>query len=200
MLSAFRFGAVAILGLALAACTSTIAYNPNYVSAGLASPAVTGAAAVVMTRQDQEQSVTAHPTSYTGSATSITAPVGVIIREAALQVFGKAFSQGAMAAEAPTLGVFGIKLKLDDFTYKYDQLSTLGFEIKPKVTVALTVEAISPSGAVIFSKRYERSDYLVGAYVIAAKPEEKINEALHRALAEIFRDVVDDVVAAKARS
>lgn len=189
--------AVAGACLLMTACASTLQYKPEYVSAGLAAPKVQGHAVVVMDAAQQAQTITAHPTSFTGSATSVTEPVGQIIREAAQKVFGVGFSDGAEVAEVSKPGAYDVALKLNNFSYKYDQLSSLGFEIKPKVTVALDVDAVAPDGHKLFSKRYERVDYLVGAYVISGNPPEKINQALHMAVTEIFRDIVDDVAKAQ---
>lgn len=185
--------AIACACLLITACASTLQYKPEYVSAGLAAPKVQGHAVVVMDGAQQAQTITAHPTSYTGSATTITEPVGQILREAALKVFGVAFSEGAEVAEVSKPGGYNVALKLNNFSYKYDQLSSLGFEIKPKVTVAIDVDAIAPDGHKLFSKTYQRTDYLVSAYVISGNPPEKINQALHMAVTEIFRDIVDDV-------
>lgn len=201
MINAIRKAAsLAAIGgacLLMTACASTLQYKPEYVSAGLAAPKVQGHAVVVMDAAQQTQSITAHPTSFTGGGTTVTEPVGQILREAALKVFGVGFSDGAEVSEISKPGAYDVGLKLDNFSYKYDQLSSLGFEIKPKVTVSLDVDAVAPDGRKLFSKTYQRTDYLVGAYVISGNPPEKINQALHMAVTEIFRDVLDDVAKAQ---
>ena len=181
----------------LSACGSTVASRPDYVSAGLAAPVVQGPAVIVMDDALQNQMITAHPTSYTGSATTITFPIGAIIRDVGQKVFGVGFSGGSTTATEARLGAYGVKLLLNDFSFKYDQLSSLGFEIRPKVTIGLSVAAVGPDGATLFTKRYEKVDYLVASYAFSSNPAEKINQALHMALGEIFREILDDVVEAK---
>ncbi len=191
--------AAVVAGAALlSACGSTVASRPDYVAAGLAAPIVQGPAVIVMDDGLQNQVITAHPTSYTGSATTITFPIGAIIRDVGQKVFGVGFSGGSSTATEARLGAYGVKLLLNDFSFKYDQLSSLGFEIRPKVTIGLSVVAVGPDGAPLFSKRYEKVDYLVASYAFSSDPAEKINQALHMALGEIFREILDDVVKAKA--
>jgi uncharacterized lipoprotein YajG len=76
-------------------------------------------------------------------------------------------------------------------------LSNLGFAITPKVTVSLTVEALTPDGRSLFRKHYVRTDYTTGAYLASVNPAEKVNRSLDLALGEIFRDVADDLRAAR---
>lgn len=191
--------AIVLGGLVSTACTTTLQSNPSYVAAGLAAPVVKGKAVLVLDEELQDRVITAHPTSYTGGATSISAPMGEIVADVGDKILDAAFSDGAEVSSSPKAGSHDIKVELNDFSYMYDQLSSLGFQIKPKVTVALTANAVGPDGAVLINKKYTRKDYLVAAYVISGKPAEKINEALHMALGDIFREIVDDVVKAKSQ-
>ena len=192
--------AVGLACLAITACASTVEYKPEYVSAGLAAPIVDGKAVIVMDKTEQEQSITSNPTSFTGGGTTLTAPVGEIIRETGLKVFGAGFSDGAEVSETAKPGAYDVALTLNGFSYKYDQLSSLGFEVRPKVTVGLEVDAVAPDGQRLFTRKYERNDYLVAGYVFSGNPGERINQALHMAVAEIFREILDDVAEAKAQA
>lgn len=189
-----------LVALSLGACTTTVAAKPEYVSAGLAAPVVQGKAVLVMEPSLQSRSVSAHPDSLTGSATSLNVPIGGVIREVGRKVFANGFSGGADVAAESQPGAYDVVLRLDGFSYKYDQLSNLGFAITPKVTVALTSEATGPDGSLLFRKRYERADYATGAYLASLQPGEKINQSLHLALGEIFREMLDDVAKARAGS
>ena len=198
---AFAALILASAALLLSACTTTLASNPDYVMAPAPGPAaMNGSAVIVMDDALQNDVITAHPTSYTGSATSIVEPIGQIIRDVGLKILGPAFSNGVTVGTTTKPDAYGVVLRLDAFSYQYDQLSNLGFAITPKVTVSMTIEAIGPDGKSLFRKTYERKNYTVGAYVASLEPAEKINKSLHLAIGEIFRDVVDDVKAARSRT
>lgn len=189
--------ACALAGAAsLSACASTVTTRPDYVAAGLAAPVVQGHAVIVMDDAFRNQVITAHPTSLTGSATTITEPVGSVVSVVGEKVFDAGFSGGSDVAAQPGADAYNVVLRLDAFSYAYDQLSNLGFSITPKVTVAINADVRGPDGKPLVHKTYSRPDFTVGSYVASTKPAEKINQGLHLALSEIFRDMLDDIKAA----
>lgn len=149
---------------------------------------------IVMDRALQDQLVTKlHPNSFTGAATSLSFPIGVAIRDAALKTLAVSFADGVEVAEAGKPEAYAIALRLDGFAYKYDSMSTLGFAITPRVTVKLTVDVTGPDGKALFRKAYSREDFTAGAYVATFKPKEKVIGSLEKALVAIFSDVQTDL-------
>ncbi len=188
----------AIALLALGACASTLESRPDYVVvAGGGGVGLKAHGVIVMDADLRQKTITAHPNSLTGAATTITLPIGQIISDVAEKVLSPVFSDGISSAPTPAPGAYDVVLRLDDFEYKYDQLSNLGFAITPKVSVSLTIEAIGPDGQRLFRKTYERKDYSSGTYVASLQPAERVNRSLHLALSEIFREAGDDVRATR---
>jgi uncharacterized lipoprotein YajG len=179
------------------ACTTTSQVHPEYVSAGLAAPIVSGKAVVVMDSAARGQIINAHPTSLTGAATSLNEPVGAVEAAAAEKIFGAGFSGGAKVQDHPDPDAYDVSLQTDSFSYAYDQLSSLGFAITPKVSVTVTANVAAPGGKAILHKTYSRNDETTGAYVASFQPAEKINQAFHMAIADICREILDDVKAAQ---
>ncbi len=192
----FRIALVAIASAVLAACASTVAPRPELVAAGVSTPVVQGKATLVMSSTAIGQSITAHPTSFTGSATSITFPMGQIVRTAGEKVLGAGFSKGVVTSDTAAPDTFGVSVDVSNFTYAYDQASNLGFAITPKVSLQMTADVRAPDGKPLLHKTYSKADVTPGKYAISGKPAEKINEGLHMALGQMFRDLLDDIATA----
>jgi hypothetical protein len=156
-----------------------------------------GKGVIVMDKALQDQLVKKqHPDSFTGGATSLTFPIGVSIRDTALKALSPSFADGAEVAEAAKPQAYGVVLRLDGFTYKYDSMSSLGFAITPRVTVTLTAEGLGPDGKSLFRKAYTRQDFTAGAYVASFKPKEKVLGSFQKALDEIFVEIQTDLTKA----
>jgi hypothetical protein len=188
-----RTAAVAISAAVLSACATTVAPRADLVAAGVASPVVQGKATLVMPSAAANQTITAHPTSFTGSATSITFPMGQIVRTVGEKVFGAGFSKGVATGETAAPDTYGVSVDVSNFSYAYDQASNLGFAITPKVSVQMTADVRSPDGKALLHKTYSKADVTPGKYAISGQPAEKINEGLHMALGQMFRDLLDDI-------
>lgn len=194
--SAARLAVLATVSMVLAACASTVAPRPELIAAGVAAPLVQGKATLVMSSAAVNQSISAHPTSFTGSATSITFPMGQIVRTAGEKVFGAGFSKGVVTSETAAPETYGVSVDVSNFTYAYDQASNLGFAITPKVSLQMAADVRSPDGKTLLHKTYSKTDVTPGKYGISGQPAEKINEGLHMALGQMFRDLLDDIAAA----
>jgi hypothetical protein len=166
---------------------------PAPAAAGL----LAGKGVIVMDKALQDQLIKKqHPDSFTGGATSLTFPIGVSIRDTALKTLGPSFADGAEVAEVAKPQAYGVVLRLDGFTYKYDSMSSLGFAITPRVTVTLTAEGLGPDGKSLFRKAYTRQDFTAGAYVASFKPKEKVLGSFQKALDEIFVEIQADLTKA----
>ena len=182
--------------LSLAACASTIAPRPELVAAGVSVPVVQGKATLVMPAATLNQTISPHPTSFTGSATSINIPMGQIVRGVGEKILGVGFSGGVTTGETAAPGSYAISVDVANFSYAYDQASNLGFAITPKVSVQMTADVKGPGGKAVLHKTYAKADVTPGKYGISGQPAEKINEGLHMALGQMFRDLLDDIAAA----
>ena len=66
--------------------------------------------------------------------------------------------------------------------------------------MSLAATVTDPSGRkLVDAKTYVRRDYsATGAYFATLHPQEKINQSAHQAVADLFREMVDDAVKASA--
>lgn len=190
--------ALVAAALAATACTSTVAVKPEYISAGYAAPVVKGRAVLLMSQAEREAVITAHPNSYTGAATQIAAPSGAIIAAVGEKVLGAAMSEGVLVQPAAATGAYTFHVSTQEFSFKYDQLSSLGFAVTPKVTVRLGATVTDPQGRkLIDGKPFEARDFsATGAYLATLHPQEKINQSFHQAVADLFRRIVDETAVA----
>jgi hypothetical protein len=92
----------AVTVLVLAGCAMTSSYNQSYLAAARRPVAVQadGKALIVTTPEDDAYVYTGHPTSFTGSATTLTLPLGAIVKESATAAFADAFKGGVDAGNA----------------------------------------------------------------------------------------------------
>jgi hypothetical protein len=135
----YRLLAAAASAVALAGCASTGGYNPSYLAAARRAPVLhsDGRVLVVTRPQDETTVYTGRPTSFTGSATTLTLPLGAIVKEAALAAFAATFKSGADAAPEvrdPARYVVIVAPRLSGFAYEYNPLTNVGF-VTPTATV-----------------------------------------------------------------
>lgn len=155
-----------------------------------------GKGLVIMSLSEENFIFSDNPASYTGAATSLTIPIGKVIKQIALEVFGSTFSEGAYFSnnsdnsENYVLMINPI-VKLDN--YKYDQLENLGFAVTPKVSVSAKITVRSPDNSTIFDKNYSYVDMKASAYVFASSPDEKVNELIHQAIHKILLESLTDI-------
>lgn len=189
---------LAIVGAAaffLTACTSTHSYNPTYFTDPMVTGTKDGSGSVLLSSSDANTPSKANPASFTGGATSVSVPLNLIVAEAAVKAFDRALQGSVARVEQPTPGSgYLITPALASFSYKYDQLSNLGFAVTPKVTMQVRVRVTDPSGAVVLEKTYARQDVSGGTYVASLKPAERINRAFHEAALSIMAEAANDFV------
>lgn len=181
--------ALAALSLSLlAACSHTGAYNQAYLAAARKPDAsVPGKVLVVTSPADDAYVYTGKPTSFTGGATSITLPLGVIVREAALAAANDTFAGGATAAASAENAKgysYVITPKLLGFSYEYNQLKNVGFAITPTAVVSLRITALDAAGKPVWSRELASGAVEGPAYMINTSPQEEISKVAHRAVYE----------------
>jgi hypothetical protein len=199
----FRLHRSVLLGvaaLALAGCAATSSYNTGYLAAArrpAANPAE-GKALVVTTAQDDAYSYTGNPTSFTGSANTLTLPLGAIVRETAVAAFADTFKGGA--DRAPEIKdaqryVVIVAPKLLTFSYEYNQAKNLGFAITPTAVVNIDVRVLDETGATRWQRNYASGPVEGPAYMLNTAPHEEISKVTHKALYDVFSKAAADVAA-----
>jgi hypothetical protein len=185
--------------LALAACTTTTGYRPEYIAAARLPTTVhsDGRVLIVTRAADDAYVYTGHPTSFSGRATSLTLPLGTIVREAAVAAFTETFPGGVDVGGAisePARYVVIVAPRLVDFRYAFDQLRHYGLAATPTAEVSAEIRVLDARGATRWHRSYSSGLREGPPSVLTAPPGEEINKLAHRALYELFRRAALDVV------
>lgn len=155
-----------------------------------------GKGLVVMSLSDENFIFSDNPASFTGAGTSLTIPMGKVIKQIALEVFGSTFSEGVYFSnnfDNPEDYLLMINPIVELDNYKYDSLESLGFAVTPKVSVSAKVTVRSPDNSILFEKNYSYVDMKAAAYVFASNPDEKVNELIHQAIHKILLESLTDI-------
>ena len=194
------FAAVLISG-----CAYTTAYNPSYLAAARrpSSHMVDGKVLIVTTVQDDVSIYTGNPTSFTGSGTTLTLPIGSIVKEAAVAAFSDTFKGGAHTFNWGS-GTFEaipnaeqytaiVAPRLVSYSYEYNQLKNAGFAITPTAVVAVEVRVVDSKGATRFQKQYMSGPVEAESYMVNFSPHEEISKVTHKAFYDMFSNAAADV-------
>ena len=95
--------------------------------------------------EDEEESFvySGSPSSFTGSGTTLTIPLGFVLREVAEEILEDRFSGGTdFANEFKSNEGYKIALHpcIKHFDYRFNQLKNIGFAITPEVEVDIQVK------------------------------------------------------------
>jgi hypothetical protein len=187
------------LACALAGCAATGSFRPDYLSAARRPPSVhsDGRVLLVTSAADDAYVFTGHPTSFSGRATSLTLPLGVIARETAAAAFADTFGSGvdlSGGVKDPARYVVIVAPRVLDFSYSFNQLKHAGLAVTPTAVVSVEVRVLEPHGATRWQRNYSSGPVEGPAYVLAAAPGDEINRLAHQALYGLFARAADDVV------
>jgi hypothetical protein len=188
--------AMAWLAFWLTGCAYTSSYNPGYLAAARrpASIQVEGKALVVTSPQDDAHVFAGNPTSYTGSATTLTLPLGSIVRETAVAAFADTFRSGASASVKDPAGYTVIVApRLVSYSYEYNQLKNIGFAITPTAVVSVDVRVMDAAGATLWQRSYASGPVEGPAYMLNTSPQEEISKVTHKALYDLFAKAAADI-------
>ena len=194
-----RFLGAVLAVLAIAGCASTSSYNPSYLAAARRPSTVVsdGKVLIVTAQQDDAFVYTGNPTSFTGSATTLTMPLGSILRETAVAAFADAFKGGVDVGNQvadPARYVVIVAPKLVTFSYEYNQLKNAGFAITPTAVVNVDVRVLDARGATRWQRSYASGPVEGPAYMLNTSPGEEISKVTHKALYDLFSKAAVDVV------
>ncbi len=205
--SSLRTAALAagLLAIALlSGCAHTGSYNQAYLAAARRPAIVADGKVLVVTAPADDQFVfSGKPTSFTGSANTLTLPVGSILRESALAAFADTFKGGATAAAAGSAtegGALIVAPRLLSFTYEYNQLKNIGFAITPTAVIKVKVSVLDAKGQALWSRDYDSGNVEGPSYMISGAPAEEIVKVAHKAAYEVMYKAARDIAAEVVKS
>lgn len=190
---------ITVLAALLGGCAPIATYNAAYITPPSTPEAakLPGKALIYTTKADDDTPWAGRPTSFTGSATTLTIPLGLITREIAATVFGDSFRDGAIKANALPGAAGGYRVivqpKVSAFSYEYNQLKNVGFAITPTVVLTLEVAVLDNAGKTINQRRYDSGTVEMPAYFMSGSPGEEIGKAAHKAVFDLMVVAARDV-------
>lgn len=182
--------------------SSGCAYNASYNQAyfGGASSAyqdkITGVAAIEVPAETRGEFLTSSPTSYTGSATKLTLPVGEIVTQASLLSFKEIFTGGAEIVQPGKYNsshTIIVRPKFRSMTYEYNSLKNVGFAITPTASVSVEISVESSSQRNIINKVFDSGPVEGPAYFATGAPGDEISKAFHQASISVTRRAADEI-------
>lgn len=179
-------------------CSHTATYNKGYVpSEALSVPKkLEGKALIFTVQEDDARNFKGNPASFTGNATTLELPLGVMTREIAGIVFAGMFEGGVEKSNSlDNLAEYSLALtpKWTGFEYAYNQAKNLGFAITPQAQIKLHVKLTDPLNQTFYENTYESGIADGGTYMISGSPAEKINQVVHKILYEQMKRASLDV-------
>ncbi len=189
---------VGLFVLSLGGCAFVSNYNPAYIpnDQGSAQVALPGKGLIFTEKTDDVRPYTGSPTSFTGSSTKLTIPLGTITREIAISVFRREFRDGVDSAnDLADLHKYSAVVcpKITKFTYEYNQAKNLGFAITPTVDISLEVQLRNKEGRTYWKKIYNSGVREGPAYVVSGSPGERISELTHKTIYALMTRAAADV-------
>jgi hypothetical protein len=184
-----RILAVSIALTVSSGCAYQAGYNPTYIPDE--EPEYISADEVLLIMPDEIEDFvySGSPSSFTGGGTTLTIPLGVILKEVSEEILEDRFSGPVgFANEFKASGQYRLALepRIKRFDYKYNQLKNLGFAITPEVELDLEVKILDAKGQAIFQQSYESGRVSGDTYFISGSPSEKINQTIHRTLYDLL--------------
>lgn len=155
--------AALVAAATLGGCAWTAGYNAAYTNAARRPPAATydGKVLVKTAAKDNAEVFSGNPTSFTGSATTLTMPLGQMSREIAKAAYADTFTGGADLANElrdPSAYAVIVAPRVVSFSYEYNQLKNVGFAITPTVRVTVNVQVLDDQGKAKWEKSYPSGD------------------------------------------
>jgi hypothetical protein len=193
-LSAFAVLVVVLLS----GCSHTATYNSAYLSGPppAGSDRMDGKVLIYTERADDNYVFTGNPTSFTGSGTTLSEPLGQITREVAVYVYGRHFKDGADSSNKPE-NISGyraiVRPRILSYEYEYNQLQNLGFAITPGVKIEIDTQLLDQSGKTVFSKKYASGLSQGHTYMVSGEPGERINQLTHETMYKLMEQSVQDI-------
>lgn len=135
-------------------CSYKAGYNVTYLPELPTIARHDGKVLIYMTQEDVQWVYSGNPTSFTGSASTLTLPLGNITKLVAERAFSEHFSQvqASTTLDDAARYLVAVQPRVQKFEYAYNSLQNLGFAITPEVWLDLHVRAFDNQGTEIFEK------------------------------------------------
>ena len=208
----FGLSSVLVLPVLLGGCAAEVVFDPEYVSPAEPSYLAEAEIVVLMHDHDLEYVYDGTADSLVGQSTSLTMPIGDIMREISAHVFQSCFMFGVVFTEelVPNMRyVIAIEPEIRDFSYRFDRRIEEGFvdvtptddgfaetpfsTIIPSVQFEVGLTAYNSFGDVVLENTYQSGRVAGESYVISNRPYELINATFHTALQDIMLTVAEDI-------
>ena len=199
---------------ALSGCAHQVDFDAAYVSNEAPSYLAEAEIIVLMHDHDVELVYEGAPDSIVGESTTLTMPIGSIMREITARVFRSCFMYGVVFTEAlpPEMGyVLAIEPEIQNFSYQYARRVEEGlvevrptrssegmeetpvFTTTPQVQFDLALTAYDRTGRSVLERTYPSGLVSGESWVVSYRPHERINETFHTALQDIMLTVAEDI-------
>ena len=176
-------------------CAYKAGYNPTYLPDENPEHVSSKSVLLIMADEDENFTFTGSPTSLTGSTTTVTLPLGFILKEVSEEILEDRFSGGVdFSNEYKEAYRYDVSFQpsFKHFEFRFNQLKNFGFAITPEVNLEVLVTFLDNSGGQIFSKLYN-TGYISGEpYMISGSPAEEVSQVLHEGLYKVLKQSFDD--------
>ena len=185
--------------LFLGSCAYSGSYNSSFVPQSIPYPdsqKISGKGLVFMEVADEAYIFEGRPTSFTGGGTSLKLPLGVYAKQIALKVFSGLFTEGVRFSnniEDSGDYLLTISPKVTNFSYAYDAASSLGFAVTPEAKISMQILVYDRNSKKVFEKTYNPDKLKGDSYMFSTNPDEKVNQAAHRLISDIFEKSLNDI-------
>lgn len=175
----------------LSSCAYNAGYNPTYLPDDPPEQLSSNEILLLMDDEEEEFVFSGSPTSLTGGTTTLTLPLGAILKEVAEEILEDRFAGGVEFSNTMKTSdsyVLTFHPCFKHFEFRYNQLKNFGFAITPEVNFNLQVEFVDKQGNKLFSKLYETGYVSGDTYMISGSPGEEVNQILHETLYEMLKE------------
>lgn len=188
-----------VLAIFLGSCAYSGSYNPSFVPQSISYPdsqKISGSGLIYMDVVDESYVFEGRPTSFTGGATSLKLPLGNYAKQIGLSIFSELFTDGVRFSndlKDSNNYLLTISPKVTSFSYAYDSASSLGFAITPEAKISMQISVYDQDAKKVFEKTYYPEKLEGDSYMFSANPDEKVNQAAHRLITNIFEQSLTDI-------
>ena len=188
-----------LLVIFLGSCAYSGSYNSSFVPQSISYPdsqKISGKGLIFMEVADETYIFEGRPTSFTGGGTTLKLPLGEYAKQIALKVFSGLFTEGVRFSnntEDSSNYLLTISPKVTDFSYAYDSASSLGFAITPEAKISMQITVYDKNSKKVFEKTYYPEKLEGDTYIFSTNPDEKVNQAAHRLISNIFEKSLNDI-------
>ena len=154
-----------------------------------------GRAVILTTEVDDNYVFNGNPTSFTGSATNISIPLGLITKEIAQHAFERMFSEGVVQTrDISSINDYLVVItpRVRNFSYAYNQLRNVGMAVTPQVDISLSVDVLDSEGNNIRSNTFTSGIKNGDTDAMSMNPGERINRLAHEVITELLNQAASD--------